>query len=76
MRRRLLKSGATLREAVEMTDLETGDARPDFYGINCSHPYAFMPALESGDWIRRIRRLRPNASPMEKIAQNLKHQTE
>jgi homocysteine S-methyltransferase len=63
-----LKSGPTLREAVEMTDLETGDARPDFYGINCSHPYEFMPALEPGDWIRRIRMLRPNASSMEKIA--------
>ena len=63
-----LKSGLTLREAVETTDLEAGDARPDFYGINCSHPYEFIPALEPGDWIKRIRMLRPNASPMDKIA--------
>ena len=63
-----LKSGPTLREAVETTDLEAGDARPDFYGINCSHPYEFIPALEPGDWVKRIRMLRPNASPMDKIA--------
>lgn len=62
-----LKSGPTLKEAVEATDRETGESRPDFYGINCSHPHEFMPALESGEWIERIRMLRPNASPMEKI---------
>lgn len=63
-----LKSGPTLREAIEATDHEAGEARPDFYGINCSHPFEFEPALESGDWIRRIRMLRPNASAMDKIA--------
>ena len=62
-----LKSGPTLREAIEATDREAGDARPDFYGINCSHPFEFLPALEAGDWIRRIRMLRPNASAMDKI---------
>jgi homocysteine S-methyltransferase len=62
-----LKSGPTLREAIEATDAEAGDARPDFYGVNCSHPYEFIPALEAGDWIRRIRMLRPNASAKDKI---------
>ncbi|MCX7041380.1 MAG: homocysteine S-methyltransferase family protein [Gammaproteobacteria bacterium] len=62
-----LKSGPTLREAIEATDAEAGDAKPDFFGVNCSHPYEFIPALEAGDWIRRIRMLRPNASAMDKI---------
>lgn len=63
-----LKSGPTLREAIEATDCEAGDAKPDFYGVNCSHPYEFLPAMEEGDWVRRIRMLRPNASAMDKIA--------
>lgn len=63
-----LKSGPSLKEAVEQVDAETGDARPDFYGINCSHPLEFEPALEPGDWILRLRSLRPNASAMDKMA--------
>jgi S-methylmethionine-dependent homocysteine/selenocysteine methylase len=62
-----LRSGPTLREAIEATDHEAGDARPDFYGVNCSHPFEFLPALEAGDWIRRIRMLRPNASAKDKM---------
>jgi homocysteine S-methyltransferase len=62
-----LKSGNSLREAVEAVDAETGDAKPDFYGINCSHPLEFEPALEPGDWTRRIRSLRPNASARDKM---------
>lgn len=62
-----LKSGPSLKEAVETVDAEAGDARPDFYGINCSHPLEFEPALEPGDWILRIRSLRPNASAKDKI---------
>lgn len=61
-----LKSGPSLREAIEQVDAETGDARPDFYGINCSHPIEFEPALEPGDWITRVRGLRPNASAKDK----------
>ena len=62
-----LKSGPTLREAIETTDREAGDAKPDFYGVNCSHPIEFMPALdEPGRWIERVRMLRPNASAMDK----------
>ena len=61
-----LKSGPSLKQAIEATDAAAGDARPDFYGINCSHPLEFEPALEPGDWIKRIRSLRPNAAMMEK----------
>lgn len=63
-----LKSGPSLREAIAQVDAEAGDARPDAYGVNCSHPDEFMPALEPGDWIRRIRSFRPNAARMEKQA--------
>lgn len=62
-----LKAGPSLKEAIEIVDAEAGDARPDFYGINCSHPLEFEPALEPGEWIRRIRSLRPNASAKDKI---------
>lgn len=63
-----LRSGPSLREAIEATDAEAGDARPDSYGINCSHPVEFEPALEPGRWTERIRALRPNAAKMDKIA--------
>lgn len=63
-----LSSGPTLREAIDATDAEAGPARPDSYGINCSHPAEFEPALEPGDWIRRIRAIRPNAAKTDKIA--------
>lgn len=63
-----LKSGPSLREAVEATDSEAGPARPDSYGINCSHPVEFEPALEPGDWTSRIRSLRPNAAKMDKVS--------
>lgn len=60
-------TGPTLAETVEYVDAETGDARPDFYGINCSHPVEFAPALTPGPWLERLRSLRPNASAKEKI---------
>jgi homocysteine S-methyltransferase len=63
-----LKSGPSIREAIEAVDELAGSARPDFYGINCSHPVEFEPALEPGDWILRVRSLRPNAAKMEKSA--------
>ncbi|ANP46969.1 homocysteine S-methyltransferase family protein [Candidatus Viadribacter manganicus] len=62
-----LKSGATLKQAIEATDAEAGLARPDFYGINCSHPLEFEPALEASNWMSRVRMLRPNASSKDKI---------
>jgi S-methylmethionine-dependent homocysteine/selenocysteine methylase len=63
-----LNSGPSLREAIETVDRETGDKQPDCYGINCSHPLEFEPALEPGDWFQRVRSLRPNAAKMDKIA--------
>ncbi len=63
-----LASGESLREAVEAVDAQTGEDRPDFYGINCSHPVEFAPALEEGDWIRRVRAIRPNAALMDKVS--------
>jgi S-methylmethionine-dependent homocysteine/selenocysteine methylase len=63
-----LRSGPTLKEAVEAVDDLAGDLKPDCYGINCSHPLEFESALEPGDWFLRIRNLRPNAAMMDKIA--------
>ena len=62
-----LQSGPSLKEAIEAVDAQTGDAKPDFYAINCSHPLEFEPALEPGDWIERLRCLRPNASAKDKM---------
>jgi S-methylmethionine-dependent homocysteine/selenocysteine methylase len=63
-----LLSGPTLKEAVQAVDEQAGDARPDFYGINCSHPVEFQPALTPGPWLERLRSLRPNASMADKQA--------
>lgn len=63
-----LLTGPSLKEAVEAVDEQAGAARPDFYGINCSHPLEFEPALVGGPWLERIRSLRPNASTAEKQA--------
>jgi homocysteine S-methyltransferase len=62
-----LSSGPSLKEAIETVDALAGDHRPAFYGINCSHPLEFMPALEPGQWFERVRVLRPNAAMMDKI---------
>lgn len=62
-----LNSGPSLREAIEKTDVECAEARPQFYGLNCSHPLEMEPALESGDWFERVRLLRPNAAMMDKL---------
>lgn len=63
-----LKSGPSLKQAIEATDTEADLARPDSYGINCSHPVEFEPALEPGEWTKRIRSLRPNAAKMDKVS--------
>jgi homocysteine S-methyltransferase len=65
---RQLPSGPTLKEAIETIDAQTGGDRPAFYGINCSHPFEFMPAIEPGRWFERVRCLRPNAAMMDKIS--------
>ncbi|MFT5110996.1 MAG: homocysteine S-methyltransferase [Parasphingorhabdus sp.] len=62
-----LNSGPSLAKAITTIDAET-DLAPQFYLINCSHPLEYEPAIESGDWINRVRGVRPNASKMEKIA--------
>ena len=61
-----LLGGTPLHEAVEAVDTQAGDARPDFFGVNCSHPDEFAPALVDGPWIERLRSLRPNAAMAEK----------
>jgi S-methylmethionine-dependent homocysteine/selenocysteine methylase len=63
-----LRSGPSLKQAVEETDRLAGAARPDSYGINCSHPVEFEPALEPGGWAARLRLLRPNAAKMDKVS--------
>lgn len=64
-----LRAGPTLAEAVLATDADCGpEARPDSYGVNCSHPLEFEPALEPGPWQARLRCFRPNAAAMDKIA--------
>jgi len=63
-----LTTGPSLRDAVLAVDEQAGDARPDFYAINYSHPNEFEPALVAGPWLERIRSLRPNSSMAEKQA--------
>ena len=65
---RRLASGPTVKDAIETIDEQTGDDRPAFYGINCSHPLEFMPAIQPGKWFERVRCLRPNAAMMDKIS--------
>jgi S-methylmethionine-dependent homocysteine/selenocysteine methylase len=65
---RRLISGPSLKDAIETVDAQTGDDRPAFYGINCSHPLEFTPAIKPGTWFERVRCLRPNAAMMDKIS--------
>jgi homocysteine S-methyltransferase len=62
-----LNTGPSLKEAITTIDTET-DQAPEFFLINCSHPIEYEPAIETGNWIKRVRGVRPNASKMEKIA--------
>ncbi len=61
---RKLRSGETLRQAIETVDAAT-DSAPAYYMINCSHPLDFGPALTAGAWTDRIRGLRANASTLD-----------
>lgn len=57
-----LANGMSLREAIEATDLATGEAAA-YYMVNCAHPVHFEPALERGEpWVMRIGGVRANAS--------------
>lgn len=62
-----LNSGPRLSKAIAEVDVETNSS-PAFYAINCSHPVEYEPALDPGDWINRVRGVRPNAAKMDKIA--------
>jgi len=62
-----LSSGPTVAEAVATVEREVPGA-VDFYGLNCSHPVEFEPALTNGAWSERLRWIRPNAAKMDKIA--------
>ena len=57
-----LPSGQTIRDAIEQTDRETGNA-PAYYMLNCAHPTHFADTLrQSETWVARLRGLRANAS--------------
>jgi S-methylmethionine-dependent homocysteine/selenocysteine methylase len=63
-----LRSGPSLRDAVETIDEET-DGAAAWFGTNCAHPLEFAPALaDSGPWTERLRYVRPNAVKMEQVA--------
>ena len=63
-----LRSGPSLREAVERVEEATGGTAA-WYGTNCAHPLEFAPALEDrGAWADRLRYIRPNAAKIDKIA--------
>jgi len=59
-----MKTGQTLREAIEEVDAQTGNA-PEYYMINCAHPDDFELGLEDEDWIKRVRGIRANASNLD-----------
>jgi S-methylmethionine-dependent homocysteine/selenocysteine methylase len=63
-----LHSGPSLREAIDAVDSLAGADAPAFFGINCSHPIEFLPALEPGPWFERVRCVRPNASTLDKVS--------
>jgi homocysteine S-methyltransferase len=57
-----LPSGQALGEAIEQVDSEA-EAAPAYYMVNCAHPTHFEGVVEGdGEWRRRIRGLRANAS--------------
>lgn len=59
-----MKAGQSLREAIGEVDERTGNA-PGYYMINCAHPDDFLPGLDDGEWVRRIRGIRFNASNLD-----------
>lgn len=61
-----LITGPSLKEAVEAVDEQAGDARPDFYSINCAHPVEFESALVGGPWLERLRGLRNLGRPPQR----------
>ena len=62
-----LNTGPSLADAITTIDAATNGS-PDFYMVNCVHPIEYEPALVAGDWIKRVRGIRPNASKMDKMS--------
>lgn len=59
-----LPSGMKLGEAISVTDAAT-DGAAAYFMVNCAHPTHFAGTLdEGGDWIRRVRGIRANASAL------------
>jgi S-methylmethionine-dependent homocysteine/selenocysteine methylase len=56
-----LPDGTSLADAVAVVDAATG-ARPVYYGVNCSHPSHFAPALPGEAVGARIQSIRANSS--------------
>lgn len=61
---RKLRSGETLKQAIQTVDAATSNA-PAYYMINCAHPVDFGPSLTGEPWADRIRGLRANASSLD-----------
>ena len=59
-----LPDGQPLKDAIGAVDAATGNG-PAYYMINCAHPTHFAGVLRGkGDWLKRIRGIRANASTM------------
>lgn len=56
-----LPSGEPLRRAIEFVDEET-DNGVAYFMVNCAHPDHFFHVFQNGDWLRRVRGIRCNAS--------------
>ena len=56
-----LPSGQSLAEAIAQVDANTNGG-PAYYMINCAHPDHFERQVRDGEWRRRIRGVRANAS--------------
>nr|WP_240918032.1 homocysteine S-methyltransferase family protein [Phycicoccus sp. HDW14] len=56
-----LPDGTTLADAVQAVDVA---AAPDHFVVNCAHPTHVLPALDEGEWVRRVVGTRANASAM------------
>ena len=56
-----LPSGEPLKDAIEQVDAAT-DYIPAYYMINCAHPTHFVNVVRTGEWTKRIRAVRANAS--------------
>ena len=56
-----LPTGEKFEDAVSHVD-DVTDGGPAYYMINCAHPDHFADVMAKGDWRRRIRGVRANAS--------------